>query len=286
MAGDACEKFVGPMPICEFLSEFIPKASQDRPAINFNFEHNSVSQNEGHFDPLRSHWTGKYNDSAYKICSQLITYASTLHHSQFHLFSFAIILFGKSGRLLQWDCSSLIYSEPFYWVEKHDTLFEFIWRLNFLSNADRGQDTTVISVVPNDEATVAISKLNEYEGLMIKKDFWHIDHQGTQKEGDMYRELHGAQVPHILVFGQAGNVPLSPDHANTVPLVVQRTKMQDYTKGKGKNKWCLGRPNVDLYVHYQLVLETLGQLLSTFKSTWQLCQVIQDAIMGKNWCNV
>ncbi|KAI9507350.1 hypothetical protein F5148DRAFT_1285325 [Russula earlei] len=44
-----------------------------------------------------------------------------------------------------------------------------IVRLNFLSNVDCGQDTTVISVVPNDEATAAISKLNEYEGLMIKK---------------------------------------------------------------------------------------------------------------------
>ncbi|KAI9429174.1 hypothetical protein F5148DRAFT_990675, partial [Russula earlei] len=56
--------------------------------------------------------------------------------------------------------------------------------------------------------------------------------------------------------------------------------MRDYVKGKGKYEWCLGQPNIDPYVHYQLVLETLGQPLSTFKLTWQLCQVIWDAIMA------
>src|SRR6266699_2331578 len=40
---------------------------------------------------LESHirWT----NSAYKICGQLIAYATALHHSQFRVFSFGVVLF-------------------------------------------------------------------------------------------------------------------------------------------------------------------------------------------------
>jgi len=52
-------------------------------------------------------------------------------------------------------------------------------------------------------------------------------------------------------------------------------------KGSGHgHEWCPGRPQVDPYVHYRLVLETLGQPLNTFKSTRQLCEVIRDAIVA------
>jgi hypothetical protein len=44
---------------------------------------------------LESHirWT----NSAYKICGQLISYATALHHSQFRIFSFGVVLFGEKG---------------------------------------------------------------------------------------------------------------------------------------------------------------------------------------------
>jgi len=92
-----------------------------------------------------------------------------------------------------------------------------------------------------------------------------------EKAGDVYRKLHDAKVPNIPALGPTGDVLLSPDHANTSPLAVQRTKTQDYVKGSGRGEWCPGRPCVEPYVHYRLVLETLGQPLNTFKSTRQLC---------------
>jgi hypothetical protein len=64
--------------------------------------------------------------------------------------------------------------------------------------------------------------------------------------------------------------------------MLQRTKTQDYLKGSGcRVEWCPGQPCVELYVYYRLVLETLGQPLNTFKSTRQLCEVIREAIVGK-----
>jgi hypothetical protein len=86
----------------------------------------------------------------------------------------------------------------------------------------------------------------------------------------------------IPASSPAGDVLLSPGHANTSPLAVQRTKTQDYLKESGRcREWCPGRPCVKPYVHYRLVLETLGQPLNTFNSTRQLCEVIRDAIVGE-----
>ena len=288
---------------------------------------------------LESHirWT----NSAYKICGQLIAYATALHHSQFRVFSFGVVLYGENGRLLRWDRSGVIYTEAFKWAKQPDTLFEFFWRLNFLSPVDRGYDTTVTSVMDNDEvAKAALPKLRTYNGweklksdnlrrilvhddcttdgqlrsyitpgavwdtnalfgrctfgyiaydvatskLVYLKDFWRTDLPRIPKEGEVYRKLHEAKVPNIPALGPTGDVLLSPDHASTFPLAVQRTKTQDYLRGSGRRgEWCPGRPCVEPYVHYRLVLETLGQPLNTFKSTRQLCEAIRDAIIGKEY---
>ncbi|KAH8998184.1 hypothetical protein EDB92DRAFT_1337114 [Lactarius akahatsu] len=411
MAFDACEKFVGPMPVESFLSEFVPDAPKIRPAAAITFAHKTVSQNENEFiqviedaglcpnlrfinttsriaanlkpdiaiysgtdrnDPgthsgsqrsldwtavdlwienknekddvfrdleemarearaksdLKSHirWT----KGAYRVSGQLIAYTSAIHRSQFRVFSFSVVLFGNTGRLLRWDRSGIIYTEPFNWSTQPDTLFEFLWRLNFLSDVKRGYDTTVTSVA-DDEAEAALSKLRTYQGLenvakadlhkflvrddhtldgQIKyfiapsavwdseslfgrstfgyiaydpettnlvylKDFWRTDCDGIQKEGDVYRELHDAQVPHIAKLGLAGDVPLLPECGRTDSPAIQRTMTQEFVKGCD---WCPGQPRVDPYVHYRLVLETLGEPLHTFKSTRELCEVLRNAI--------
>ncbi|KAI0295048.1 hypothetical protein B0F90DRAFT_1638675, partial [Multifurca ochricompacta] len=101
--------------------------------------------------------------------------------------------------------------------------------------------------------------------LVYLKDFWRTDLPGIQKEGDVYRELHDAQVPNIAKFGRAGDVPLTQDYVR---------------RPGGEHDWCPGQPCVDPYVHYRLVLKTLGKPLNTFKSTRQLCEVIRDAILA------
>ncbi|KAH9017118.1 hypothetical protein EDB83DRAFT_2571598 [Lactarius deliciosus] len=372
MAFDACEKFVGPMPVELFLSEFVPEAPKIRliedagicPNLKFfNTTHcisanlkpdiaiySGIDRNDPgtHSGGQRSlDWTAvdlwvenknekddvfrdleEMGREATKISGQLIAYTSAIHRSQFRVFSFSVVLFGNIGRLLRWDRSGVIYTEPFNWSTQPDTLFEFLWRLNFLSDVKRGYDTTVTSVA-DDEAESALSKLRTYEGLenvakadlhkflvrddhtlngQIKyyiapsavwdseslfgrstfgyiaydpdttnlvylKDFWRTDRDGIQKEGDVYRELHDAQVPNIARLGLAGDVPLLPECGRTDCPAVQRTMTQEFVKD-----WCPGQPCVDPYVHYRLVLETLGSPLNTFKSTRELCKVIRDAI--------
>jgi serine/threonine protein kinase len=79
---------------------------------------------------------------------------------------------------------------------------------------------------------------------------------------------------------RAGDVPLVSHHGSELQVTaraVQRTRSQEYVG----NEWCPGRPHVKPYVHYRLVLKTLGTSLNQYKSTRQLCEVIRDAIVGK-----
>ncbi|KAI0273344.1 hypothetical protein BC834DRAFT_1037998 [Gloeopeniophorella convolvens] len=271
----------------------------------------------------------KSTEACRRTCGQLLSYASKIHVTQYRVFSFGVVLFGPNARILRCDRSGIIYTELFAW-NKENTLFEFLWRFNHLSDAQRGHDTTVCPAT-DDEAARALPKLLGYPGLdsnslepknLLKilvrddtnpkdrryyiapkatwttdilvgratfgfiaydltegrlvylKDFWRLDLPGMQKEGDVYRELEDAKVSNIARMSQAGDVPLTPESSGTPSLPVQRTVTQDFVKG------CYGNPRVEPYVHYRLVLKTLGWPLNHFKSTWQLCRVMRDAIIA------
>jgi hypothetical protein len=49
MTCEGYEKFVGPMPVNEFLLEFVPEAAEKRPANEVSFSDASISQKEENF---------------------------------------------------------------------------------------------------------------------------------------------------------------------------------------------------------------------------------------------
>ncbi len=428
MGLDECEKFVGPMPVDVFLSEFVPEAPSQRPADGLTFRYSSISGNEDEFarsfylcslstclsifqiraieastlcpdltftnttsqagepdhkpaiavhsraylddaetssgSPALPDWRDiqlwivtrgndddffrsleeadpegrvRWTKSTFETCRQLITCSACANIYQFRVFSFSVAFSGDTARLLRWDRCGVIYTDSFKWASDPCTLIEFLWRFNFLSDVDRGYDTTV-TTVEDDEAEVALPKLRTYRGLenvtrdelrkflvrsdfasdqqtrwyiapreicdhdflfghstygfiaydvttarlVYLKDFWRVDLPGITKEGDVYRELRDAQVPNIARFGRAGDVPLTTEGADVLPFAVQRTKTQEYVMGNGGEQTpCYGTLGFVPYIHYRLVLETLGRPLKTYKSTRQLCEVIRDAIVGK-----
>ncbi|KAI0296733.1 hypothetical protein B0F90DRAFT_1014957 [Multifurca ochricompacta] len=310
------------------------KAEDSEEGSEEDSEEEDSEEEEDYGEDSKGH--RRWKESPRRTCGQLIAHASALHHSQFRVFSFSVALFGETGRLLRWDRSGAIFTESFNWASQPDTLLEFLWRFNFLSDVDRGHDTTVTSV-PDEEAEVALSKLKTYRGLeKIKKadlhkilvrddraadgelrhyiapcavwcsgaligrstsgyiayditstelvyikDYWRNDFPRIQKEADVYRVLHDAQVPNIPSLGPAGDVPLSPEHANSVSFAAQRTRTQDYVETpEGEDEWHSSQQHLEPHVHYRLVLETIGRPLDTFKSTRQLCEAIRDAIVA------
>ena len=59
MTFDICDQFLGPMPVKDFLEEFIREAPTARPQGSFAFSKSSVSQNEKEFARLL-HFAGVY----------------------------------------------------------------------------------------------------------------------------------------------------------------------------------------------------------------------------------
>ena len=80
-------------------------------------------------------------------------------------------LFEETARLLPWDRSGIIYTEPFKWTDGR--LFEFLWRFNDLSAVDRGYDTTV-PLADDDGAELALPKLRTYSKFEnVRKEHLH-----------------------------------------------------------------------------------------------------------------
>ena len=117
----------------------------------------------------------------------------------------------------------------------------------------------------------------ERGNLVYLNDFWRLDHPEIQKEGDVYRELLEAEVRNIAKLGRASDVRSTIDDGQVrASVVVQRTRTQDSFES-----FMVPGLAVKQYVHYQLILETVGMPLNRFKSTRQLCEVIRDAVIGE-----
>ncbi|KAI0273372.1 kinase-like domain-containing protein, partial [Gloeopeniophorella convolvens] len=104
-------------------------------------------------------------------------------------------------------------------------------------------------------------------GLVYLKDFWRLDLPGIQKEGDIYRELEGKNVSNIAKLGRAGDT-------------VNERSEDPYARFCQRSRSSPVVFIVEPYVHYRLVLNTLGKPLNQFNSTRQLCEVIRDAVIA------
>ncbi|KAI0262319.1 kinase-like domain-containing protein [Gloeopeniophorella convolvens] len=92
-------------------------------------------------------------------CSQLISYAEAHFFCQFRVFLFSVFISGCDARLLRWDRSGVICTEPFPW-RRSPHLFVFLWRFNHLPAFARGSDTTVSPYrgVAGKEAVLALKE--------------------------------------------------------------------------------------------------------------------------------
>lgn len=71
-------------------------------------------------------------------------YSTRLQMYQFRTFVFSVGIFGNVARLLRWDRSGVLVSEPIPYTEKGNRqLSEFFYRFNLADRAERGWDPTV-----------------------------------------------------------------------------------------------------------------------------------------------
>lgn len=70
---------------------------------------------------------------------------------QHRLFVFQVILVKRSARFVRWDRSGAVITERFDYVANPETLAEFLWRFNHMSDEQRGFDPTATPATPKEK---------------------------------------------------------------------------------------------------------------------------------------
>ncbi|KAI0319061.1 hypothetical protein OF83DRAFT_1241157 [Amylostereum chailletii] len=255
------------------------------------------------------------SSSANAYRRRLCSWAHTQFKHQSRIFAFSVVLFDKWARLVRWDRSGAVVTERFIWSGTEGPLAEFFRRFDDMSEEERGHDPTVSK--PSDEqinvARAAFAKSDATDispeeplrlftvaddvtgeerlyvvadsqwhsrslagratfgyvavdvstgSVVYLKDTWRIDEPGMQKEGDVYRRLWEHGVPYIAPILCAGDV------------VGQTSRTQEFSSAE----WVCGETDIVPHQRYRLVLGVVGRPLNTFKSTFELCTAVADAV--------
>ncbi|KAI0057010.1 hypothetical protein BV25DRAFT_1920543 [Artomyces pyxidatus] len=114
---------------------------------------------------------------------------------------------------------------------------------------------------------VAFDMMSKWKVFL--KDTWRIDSPDFAPEGETYKILQAAKVKNIAKFIGACDVSdtESGEHA---------TLTQVYAR----MPWACKTQDMVRYRHYRLMLETIGEPIWTFKSSYQLISAVWDTIEG------
>jgi hypothetical protein len=107
--------------------------------------------------------------------------------------------------------------------------------------------------------------------VIFLKDYWRVRADGALNEGETYRRLEEAKVPHIAAFDHGNDL----DGHETVGHLYQQ-----------KSWACKMGELLDYKQHYRMTLTTLGRDLALFNSSREYTQAIADAMEGQQPCSL
>jgi hypothetical protein len=115
------------------------------------------------------------------------------------------------------------------------------------------------------------------------KDTWRINSNKQPAEGDTYECLRKANVAHIAKVVAHGDVITDESTAQCNASDYLRTNChvtQSDRISRSNETWCTLKPRLQGYIHYRIVLDTVGCNYTSFRSTKELLSVTIDAIRG------
>jgi hypothetical protein len=105
----------------------------------------------------------KRTPEALSTCGQVAAYATSHMSAQYRTHVFSILICKDIARLIRWDRSGAIVTEPIYYnMEPH--LFDFFIHFDLSPPDVRGQDTTV-RLAKKEEIEDAVNAVKELKGL-------------------------------------------------------------------------------------------------------------------------
>jgi Fungal protein kinase len=260
-------------------------------------------------DPNRSFFLCD-SKSGHDTLGQITLYAAAQLGSQFCTHIYSVLIVKDYARLIRWDRSGAIVTEAIPY-NMNPALAEFFRRYHKAPPNVRGVDTTVM--VPTDEeialardcldldkklrlvkmtvpagdsewsyvATTPIAQPYTPPGRATRgfvaynlqrrrkvfvKDTWRVDLPDIEREGETYELMARAQVRNIASCSAAGDIG---NHQTLTHLYANKP-------------WaCHRKRDLVPHRHYRLVLDVIGDDLTTFSSSREMLRYMVHALEGK-----
>ncbi|TFK93147.1 hypothetical protein K466DRAFT_512104 [Polyporus arcularius HHB13444] len=126
-------------------------------------------------------------------------------------------------------------------------------------------------------ATRAYPVVDLDEGcLVFVKDTWRVFRAGVPSETDTYRRLGKEGVRFLPDFYFGGDVPSHSQSSDNPLSTVQSTQCTYDLALRLKG----AETTIQSHIHHRLLMKKIGRRLSTFKSSWELCNAIMCALQA------
>ena len=247
---------------------------------------------------------------------QLTVYATALLGSQYRTHAFMTFITGTYARLIRWDRSGAVVTEPIYFnTQPH--LFDFFTRYNIAGHEARGNDATV-TVPTDEEITLAKSIVPELKDLVsflaiaTPDSTNHSDRRFIVRHpepspdipvGHWTRALFALDVKNkdrvflkdswhvsvkdvqpegeiyrLLCTEQVLNVPICLLAVNVSDDFVHQSRTDEVKNKHFRDHICW---KLTPHQHYHIVLGTIGRELKDFHCTKEFVNAMSAALRGE-----
>ena len=255
--------------------------------------------------------------NAFNTLGQITAYAAVHLAAQFRMHVYLVFILRGTARILRWDRSGTIVTEPIHY-NKSPHLVEFFRRYSKASDAMRGIDESV-STPTTAEARVARKALNIEAHIPLLKLSVPGPHGKTQyyitapPEPTLYtppgRATRGftaydiqwqrlvflkdswridlcdimpeGQVYKILNTAKVKHVPTCLASGDISASEYHTTKTQNYVTVPWNSSSHHPETRLIPHQHYRLILDVIGQILVNFQSSREMVAAVWNGVIGK-----
>jgi Fungal protein kinase len=253
--------------------------------------------------------------SARQVAGQIVSYTTTLLSAQYRTHTFSVLVVGNYARLIRWDRSGAVVTEPIYY-NAHPSLFNFFVRYDNASKEMRGHDPTV-GLPTNDEEW----KARMLDDLVDAKSLLAITIQDPSSLKSSRYIVRGPRAQPNIPAGRWTRTSIAYDvqtHGRVLLKDSWRVLLDDIQPEGAVYRTLEARlvPNIprcllsgdvgednyhrsqtDRFAskywvhtctqkvvphrHYRLVLGTIGKKLHEFDNSRQVIKAVYDSLLGK-----
>ena len=258
----------------------------------------------------------KSSEDSYQTCGQITAYATSHMSAQYRTHIFFVLICKNYARLIRWDRSGAIVTEPIYYDEASG-LFDFFIHLDRSPAKVRGQDATV-TLANSEESKEAVKAVKELEKetpllvvsvpdagsgkwmrYVVASPFaspwvpvgrwtrtsigYDIQRKRSVLMKDSWRVVLNGVPKEGDVYSkfEAEGVPNVPRCSNSGDIGEDRYHSTQTDRFCREGWFARYEYGLTRHRHYRLILDDIGQPLEGFKCSRDMVRAVRAALIGK-----